>query len=137
MFVGSVLLAGSAYAGEGGSAVEAKTARHGACQADIDALCGSAGGDGRGRWQCVREQEKAGKLSPQCSAQLQGARERHRATVEACSNDKKAFCDSAGGGREVGRCMHQHRDQLSAPCREALAKRETREYRKGGESPNK
>jgi len=99
-----------------------------ACVADMQSQCGAVDAGKRGQWQCLFEKEKEGKLSAACSSQLQ----RQRAIVEACASDTKSLCGDTQGHGDIGKCMREKREQLSAACRNALEQREHRRPERNG-----
>jgi Spy/CpxP family protein refolding chaperone len=72
------------------------------------------------------------RLTPEQRALLRERREhkrgrRHEAVLEACAADIEALCPDAEPGPERFRCMLNHREDVSAGCRETM-----REQRRGG-----
>jgi hypothetical protein len=56
--------------------------------------------------------------APAPSPEQQAAREAMR---KACADDMKTLC-SGKEGREMGQCMRENAEKVSAPCKDAMAK---------------
>jgi multidrug efflux system membrane fusion protein len=54
-----------------------------------------------------------------------------KAMLQACAADAKALC-AAKEGRELSRCLRENADQLSGPCKAAMAKMPRRQRPAGG-----
>ena len=108
----------------------ARALEHGACRAQLAALCPNVlPGGGRIR-ECLREH--AAELSPECRSRFRTTRTPpptgrpdapavDHTALESCRPDLARFCrdQQPGGGRWLA-CLHQHDDGLSPPCRVAL-----------------
>lgn len=70
-------------------------------------------------------------------AELRGKGRRHALEPlgEACAEDRERLCADAEGRFERMRCMREHRDELSAGCREALDELWQRHHRHGHSPP--
>jgi hypothetical protein len=97
----------------------------GACRADVEKLCkGIQPGGGRIAM-CLKQH--GSELSPGCRETIAEAKERINEFAEACKPDAEKLCKGVqpGQGRIV-RCLAEHKDQLSAGCREKVARAESR-----------
>ena len=95
------------------------------CKADYKRLCGNVK-PGQGRLQACLKQHKD-EVSPECKAFLETKKEEFNAKMEkmaeACKADAETLCPGVkpGEGR-ILKCLLQHKDGLSAECRNALHK---------------
>jgi hypothetical protein len=94
-----------------------------ACKDDFKKFCsGVRPGRGRG-WQCLKQHEA--ELAPACQEHLSRMRDRLEKKKEqisqACQADKEQFCkDVLPGDGRIAKCMKEHREQLSAGCKESM-----------------
>ncbi len=51
----------------------------------------------------------------------QTVQEAARNVASACEPDVAEFCSAASGRREVGQCLSENKDSLSAACQDAVA----------------
>jgi len=69
---------------------------------------------------CLKEHEK--ELSGACVQYITESRRRWKETAQACHDDAMNFCkDVKPGGGRILRCLREHRNELSAECKERLA----------------
>ena len=107
------------------SAYDAVAADENPCKADYEKLCGNVK-PGEGRIQACLKQHKD-EVSPECKAFLETKKEEFNAKMEkmaeACKGDAETLCPGVkpGEGR-ILKCLLQHKDDLSAECRNALHK---------------
>jgi Golgi apparatus protein 1 len=97
----------------------------GACRADAEKLCkGIEPGQGRIA-QCLKEHEA--QVSGDCKAHIAKMREQMQAFNEACKADVEKSCKGVepGQGRMMG-CLRKNEANLSAPCKEQIAKMDER-----------
>jgi hypothetical protein len=101
------------------------------CVADARKLCNDVE-PGQGRIAaCLKQHES--ELSQACKERRASFREQMEELADACKDDAKKLCSGVepGGGR-VGRCLMEHRDQLSPACKEQGEKmHEQRAERRG------
>ena len=70
---------------------------------------------------CLREHSN--ELSPACKENLGKAKEHAREAKEACLDDKEKHCKNVQPGQgRIAQCLKQHESELSAECKEHLAK---------------
>ena len=69
--------------------------------------------------QCLKEHES--ELSASCKNTFQVCEVRMEFAKKACSEDVKQFCKGIkpGGGR-LAKCLNDHKNELSAACREKV-----------------
>jgi hypothetical protein len=93
----------------------------GACAEDIAKFCKDVQPGGGRLAKCMREHER--DLSPACHREIRDAQRQRRETARACHDDALRFCRDVkpDGGRLV-RCLKEHPDELSAECKERLAR---------------
>ena len=91
-----------------------------ACRADVAKLCkGIQPGGGRIAM-CLKQHES--ELSPGCRETIAEAKEQIKEFAEACKPDAEKLCKNVQPGQgRVARCLVEHKDQLSASCREKIA----------------
>jgi len=97
----------------------------GACRADVEKLCkGIQPGGGRIAM-CLKQH--GSELSPGCREAIAEAKERINEFAEACKPDAEKLCKGVQPGQgRIMRCLAEHKDQLSAGCREKVARAESR-----------
>jgi chromosome segregation ATPase len=86
------------------------------CMDDARKLCQGIQ-PGQGRIAACLESHEA-ELSAACKAK----RAEFREEVEACQADVQRLCPQTKPGPERSACMREHKDQVSAECRELFAK---------------
>ena len=60
----------------------------------------------------------------------------HGQGKEACRADVEKLCpDAKPGGGEIRKCLHDHQDELSDACKQAMARRHERRHEKSSEAP--
>lgn len=99
---------------------------NGPCMKDAETLCANIEKGHGAKVKCLKENES--KLSKECSAHMAEAKEAMKEVAQACEADMENFCHDVkkGGGRMV-KCMHEHKDQLSAGCKAEIdAKKDAR-----------
>lgn len=87
------------------------------CRDDVVQYCGEVErGEGRVA-SCIAENQD--KFSAECQASMRKAREDVEALMVACKDDRERYCSGVKPGRgQILRCMREHRDELSAACRD-------------------
>lgn len=109
--------------------LQAKDKQQGACQADMEKLCGNHKGDRQAMKACL--QQNKDNFSAECKAQREkfraGKAERNakRAKVmEVCANDVQKLCPQAnqpGAKKNASfHCLRLNREKLSPGCQAAL-----------------
>jgi len=110
----------------GMSAVQAEDKeRPGACRADVAKLCkGIQPGGGRIAM-CLKQHES--ELSPGCRDNIAATKEQIKEFAEACKPDAENLCKGVQPGQgRIARCLVEHKDQLSAGCREKIVQAESK-----------
>jgi len=107
------------------SAYDALAADENPCKADLERLCGNVK-PGEGRIQaCLKAHED--EISPGCKAFVETKKGEIRAKIEqmseACKGDAEKLCPGVkpGEGR-ILKCLLQHKEALSAECRNSMHK---------------
>jgi hypothetical protein len=97
----------------------------GACRADVEKLCkGIQPGGGRIAM-CMKQHES--ELSPGCREAIAGAKKQIEEFAEACKPDAEKLCKGVPPGQgRIARCLVEHKSELSAGCREKIARAESR-----------
>ena len=73
---------------------------------------------------CLKQHES--ELSPRCRERIVEAKEQIQEFAEACKRDAEKSCKGVQPGRgRIARCLVEHKDQLSAGCREKIPWRDT------------
>jgi hypothetical protein len=96
-----------------------------ACRADVAKLCkGIQPGGGRIAM-CLKQHES--ELSPGCRDTIAEAKEQIKEFAEACKPDAEKLCKGVQPGQgRIARCLVEHKDQLSAGCREKIVQAESK-----------
>ena len=96
-----------------------------ACRADVAKLCkGIQPGGGRIAM-CLKQHES--ELSPGCRDTIAATKEQIKEFAEACKPDAEKLCKGVQPGQgRIARCLVEHKDQLSAGCREKIAQAESK-----------
>jgi hypothetical protein len=108
------------------SAVQAENKeKPGACRADVEKLCkGIQPGGGRIAM-CLKQHES--ELSSGCREAVAEAKDKIREFAEVCKPDAEKLCKGVQPGQgRIARCLAEHKDQLSAGCREKIVRAESR-----------
>jgi hypothetical protein len=108
-----------------GSVAAEEQSGPGACRADAEKLCkGVEPGKGRVA-QCLKEHES--QVSSGCKAHMSKMHEQMQAFNDACKADVEKNCKGVepGQGRMMG-CLRKNEANLSAPCKEQIAKMDER-----------
>jgi hypothetical protein len=93
----------------------------GACAEDIAKFCKDVNPGGGRIAKCLKDHEN--ELSGMCKDEIAEVQKRFRETAEACHDDVLKFCkDVATGAGRVAKCLRDHRNELSAECREKWMK---------------
>jgi len=89
------------------------------CADEIAKFCKEAR-PGEGRvMSCLKEHEN--ELSIGCKKNMEDARKKLEACEQACCDDVKKFCkDVRQGGGRIAKCLREHTNELSAPCKEKI-----------------
>lgn len=89
------------------------------CADEIAKFCKDAK-PGEGRiMRCLKEHEN--ELSTGCKKNMEEAGKRLEACEQACCDDVKKFCkDVRQGSGRIAKCLREHANELSAPCKEKL-----------------
>jgi len=115
-FIGILVLIGSV-------SIFAQANHHeGPCKKDMETYCANVTAGHGAKVKCLKENEA--KLSKECAAHMAEAKEAMKEIAEACHADMESFChDVKKGGGRVMKCMKEHKDQLSAACKEEIEKK--------------
>lgn len=99
--------------------------RPGACRADVEKLCkGIQPGGGRIAM-CLKQH--ASEVSPGCREAIAGAKKQIEDFAEVCKPDAEKLCKGVQPGQgRIMRCLAEHKDQLSAGCRDKFTQAENR-----------
>jgi hypothetical protein len=102
-------------------ALAAGQPQKGACKADAQKLCSDVQ-PGEGRViECLKTHQA--DLSPQCATNMKAAEQAVKQMSEACEPDIEKFCfDTTMGKGGVASCLKKHQADLSAGCKDAVAK---------------
>jgi hypothetical protein len=102
-------------------ALAAEQAHKGACKADVQKLCADVQ-PGEGRIiECLKTHQA--ELSPQCSTNMKAAQQAIKQVSDACEPDIEKYCfDAPVGKGGVASCLKKHQADLSAACKDAVAK---------------
>ena len=100
----------------------------------LGTLCPDLGQGPGGFAACL--QKFADKLSPACQEHLSDVQAKIAAWKQefqqACQADVQTFCADVGTDRrDIGRCLHEHKDELSQSCSDLLSKHGGRHACKG------
>ena len=95
------------------------------CRADVEKLCKGIQ-PGGGRIAMCLKQNKS-RLSPGCREAIGEAKEQIKEFAEACKPDAEKLCKGVQPGKgRIARCLVEHKDQLSAGCREKIVQAQSR-----------
>ena len=102
-------------------ALAAGQPQKGACKADAQKLCSDVQ-PGEGRViECLKTHQA--DLSPQCATNMKAAEQAVKQMSDACEPDIEKFCfDTTMGKGGVASCLKKHQADLSAGCKDAIAK---------------
>ncbi|WP_413570418.1 cysteine rich repeat-containing protein [Bdellovibrio sp. HCB117] len=102
----------------------------GACAKDRETLCAGVEAGGGKIAKCMKENQD--KLSSECKAHMEKAKEAMKDMKEACHDDVEKFCGDVKPGKgRIMKCMKEHKEELSAACKEEIASaKEMRKKRK-------
>ena len=102
-------------------ALAAGQPQKGACKADVQKLCSDVQ-PGEGRvLECLKTHQA--DLSPQCATNMKAAEQAVKQMSDACEPDIEKYCfDTTMGKGGVASCLKQHKADLSAGCKDAVAK---------------
>ena len=102
-------------------ALAAGQPQKGACKADAQKLCSDVQ-PGEGRViECLKTHQA--DLSPQCATNMKAAEQAVKQMSDACEPDIEKYCfDTTMGKGGVASCLKQHKADLSAGCKDAVAK---------------
>ncbi|KYG62515.1 cysteine rich repeat-containing protein [Bdellovibrio bacteriovorus] len=102
----------------------------GACDKDRESLCAGVEPGGGRIAKCLHENKE--KVSAECKAHLESAREKLADMKEACHEEAEKYCGDVKPGKgRILKCMKEHKDKLSAACKEEIASaKEMRKKRK-------
>lgn len=115
-----------------GFASFAQAEGHGPCAKDRETLCAGIEPGGGAIAKCMKENKD--KLSAECKAHVEAMKGQHKEVKEACHDDVEKFCaDVKPGKGRIMKCMKEHKEELSAACKEevASAKEMRKKARKG------
>jgi hypothetical protein len=106
-------------------ALAAAQAHKGACKADAQKLCSDVQpGEGK-LLECLKTHQA--ELSPQCATNIKSAQQAVKQVSDACEPDIEKYCfDTTMGKGGVAACLKQHKADLSAGCKDAVAKAKTK-----------
>ncbi|KHD90027.1 MAG: hypothetical protein OM95_00440 [Bdellovibrio sp. ArHS] len=102
----------------------------GVCAKDRETLCGNVEHGGGKVAQCMKDNQD--KLSPECKAHMEKAKETMKEVREACHDEMQKFCgDMKPGKGRMMKCMKENKEKFSAACQEEMASaKEMRKKRK-------
>jgi hypothetical protein len=113
------VLAGVFCLGIAMGASAAQTARP--CRDDAAKLCPDVKPGGGAMARCMKEHSS--ELSPACKDNIAKAKKKVQEFKEACKDDAAKLCRGMKqGGGKIMQCLKQHEDELSAACKEKVAK---------------
>ena len=115
------LLGGAMVALLSSSHALAAGTQKGACKADAQKLCPDVQpGDGK-LLECLKTHQA--DLSPACATNIKSAQQAIKQMSDACEPDIEKFCfDTTMGKGGVASCLKKHQADLSAGCKDAVAK---------------
>ena len=99
-----------------------------ACAPDMASLC--AGKTGPDAMMCMHDnhdklskpcQDAIGDMRAKMRRRMEERREAMEAAKKTCAPDMASLC-AGKTGREAMMCMHENRDKVSQPCKDAIAK---------------
>jgi hypothetical protein len=94
--------------------------RGGPCRHDVETLCPDITPGPESFRDCL--QQHADAISPACKEHVSQMQAKMAAWRQACEADVQTHCsDVAPGPRNIGKCLHQHFDELSKPCKDQLS----------------
>ncbi len=92
----------------------------GPCAGDVQKFCKDVQPGGGRIARCLKEHES--DLSPACKEKIAEVKEEVKEVAQACQGDVQQFCkDVKPGGGRIARCLKEHKDELSAGCKEKIA----------------
>ena len=98
------------------------------CAKDRETLCAGVKAGGGRFMKCLRENEA--KVSAECKASWEKHKGQRRDAMAACHEDAKKHCADKKR-RDLMKCLHDKKDQLSATCQGELKElKEAREERR-------
>ncbi len=90
------------------------------CAADVQKFCKDIPAGGGTRYQCLKDHEK--DLSDACKKHVADMGQKVRGVRAACWDDIDRVCGEVEPGRgRVYQCLREHENELSEPCKAALA----------------
>ncbi|WP_295905332.1 cysteine rich repeat-containing protein [uncultured Bdellovibrio sp.] len=104
----------------------------GPCAKDRETLCAGVEHGGGAIAKCMKENKD--KVSGECKAHMEKMKGHMKEMKEACHDDVEKFCaDVKPGKGHMMKCMKEHKEELSASCKEevASAKEMRKKARKG------
>jgi hypothetical protein len=91
------------------------------CRDDAARLCPDVKPGGGALAKCMKEH--ASELSPACKNNIAKAKKKAQEFKQACKDDATKLCKGVKqGGGKIVQCLKQHEDELSAACKEKMAK---------------
>jgi hypothetical protein len=102
-------------------ALAAAKGEKGACKADAQKLCSDVQ-PGEGKLiECLKTHQA--ELSPQCTTNMKAAEQTMKQVSDACEPDIEKYCFEAPIGKGgMASCLKKHQADLSAGCKDAIAK---------------
>jgi hypothetical protein len=90
------------------------------CSEEIAKYCKGVKPGGGRILNCLNEHQK--ELSVSCKRKLEESKTRLLEAQQACTGDMERFCSNVepGGGR-ILKCLREHTQELSLPCRQQIA----------------
>ena len=117
------------------SANKSRSSRRGPCAEDYQKFCKDVRpGEGRAA-KCMNEHKD--ELSDACKQAAEKAKEKLKGISEACKEDAQQFCkDIKPGSGNILRCLRDHKEEVSAGCKQAFSQGRPRRKR-GADSEGK
>ena len=98
---------------------------HRACRADAQRLCKGVQPGGGRIMACLKTHES--ELSPDCKKRIAEAKEEAKEFHQACKQDVETLCKGVQPGQgRIMSCLSEHKDKLSAECRQKFAEEQAR-----------
>jgi hypothetical protein len=91
------------------------------CTDDVSKFCKEVKPGGGRIAACLKEHEK--DLSPACKKGIEEMMVKAKETHKACADDIDKFCKDVQPGKgNIGKCLKEHKSELSPECKEEVGK---------------